>query len=224
MLRVALPQRRAVPAADTSGEPFEHMREQLRQGIKVASVPQLFPTPRELALRLVDEAKVCAGERVLEPSAGTGELVSAIISRGLMGLERGQVVAVELNHTLAEALRTRRSKTLYASEENYDVRCADFLQCTVEQMGTFHRVVMNPPFDDEVAHVTHALGFLKPGGRLVSVMSTGVLFRQDRKTAAFRELLEQRGGTIERLPDGSFEQSGTSVHTVLVTIDSEDSL
>jgi tRNA1(Val) A37 N6-methylase TrmN6 len=154
MLRDALPQRRAVPAADASAEPFEHMREQLRQGIKVASVPQLFPTPRELALRLVDEAKVCAGERVLEPSAGTGELVSAIISRGLMGLERGQVVAVELNHTLAEALRTRRSKTLYASEENYDVRCADFLQCTVEQMGTFHRVVMNPPFDDEVAHVT----------------------------------------------------------------------
>lgn len=85
----------------------------------------------------------------------------------------------------------------------------------------YDRVVMNSPFANgaDVAHVTHAFSFLRPGGRLVAIMSAAVKFRSDRKTKAFRELVEAHGGEIEDLPEGSFRASGTDVRTVLVTID-----
>jgi hypothetical protein len=50
-------------------------------------------------------------------------------------------------------------------------------------------------------------------------MSSCVTFRQDRCATAFRALVEERGGTIEGLPEDSFKVSGTGVSAVLVTID-----
>lgn len=79
---------------------------------------------------------------------------------------------------------------------------------------------MNPPFDRgrDVDHVTHALKFLKPGGRLVSIMAAGVEYRTDRKTSDFRATVERFKGSIRDLPFGSFAESGTNVNTVIVTM------
>ena len=66
--------------------------------------------------------------------------------------------------------------------------------------------------------VTHAMRFLRPGGKLASIMSTGVEFREDRRTREFRELVRLHGGRIERLPSGTFRESGTDVETVLVVM------
>jgi 16S rRNA G1207 methylase RsmC len=109
----------------------------------------------------------------------------------------------------------------YLREEGYQVEEADFM--TVPQRQDFDRVLMNPPFSkgQDVKHVTHALGFLKPGGRLVAIMGAGVTFRQDKRTTDFRELVQSMGGTIEPLPEGSFKSSGTMVNTVIVVIDKE---
>ena len=65
----------------------------------------------------------------------------------------------------------------------------------------------------------HALTFLRPGGRLVAVMSAGVRFRQDARSTSFRALLHDLPAEIHDLPDGSFLASGTAVQTVIVTID-----
>lgn len=79
---------------------------------------------------------------------------------------------------------------------------------------------MNPPFagQDDVRHVMHAFGFLRRNGRLVAIMSAGILFRTNKLTTAFRDLVADRGGAIEPLPEGSFRSSGTSVNTCIVTI------
>jgi hypothetical protein len=50
------------------------------------------------------------------------------------------------------------------------------------------------------------------------IASAGVTYRDDRKYRALRDLISQRGGSIETLPAGSFAMSGTGVHTVMVTI------
>ncbi len=97
----------------------------------------------------------------------------------------------------------------------------DFL--TVQPEPVYDRVIMNPPFcrQADIKHVTHALRFLKPnGGLLVSVMSAGVTFRQNKLTTDFRQLVEERGGVIEKLPEGSFKASGTMVETVIAVIPS----
>jgi hypothetical protein len=47
-------------------------------GVQVVTAPGLFPTPPKLATRMAALAKIEPGHRVLEPSAGTGNLVRAV--------------------------------------------------------------------------------------------------------------------------------------------------
>jgi predicted RNA methylase len=189
--------------ADPRAAEFAQLKEQAKHGVEVVTAPELFVTPPELAQRVAETADIKPGHTVLEPSAGTGALLEAARERG------GITTAVEINYKLASLLSQRFD----------DVRTADFLQCGAE-LGKFDRVIMNPPFADQadIAHVTHAMTFLKEGGKLVAIMSAGVSFRTDRKAARFRATVEKMGGTIEALPPDSFKLSGTSVNTVLVQV------
>lgn len=175
----------------------------LKSGVQVAVAPQLFPTPAALAERVVEAADIRPGDSVLEPSAGTGALIEALP-------EGAEVQAVEVNYSLVSALTNRFPAV--------SVVQADFMQWESQQR--FDKIIMNPPFanQQDIDHVTHALKFLKEGGKLVAIMSAGVEFRQDKKARGFRDMVERLGGTIERLPDDSFKESGTSVNTVLVEI------
>lgn len=173
---------------------------------------QAFYTPDALAADVVAEACVGEGMRVLEPNAGEGALARHAVEAG------GQVWAVEINSTLRSHLE------FVVGEE---VHLGDFLTMTPRDFATngeewqFDRVVMNPPFakQADAKHVLHAYGMLKPGGRLVAIMSAAVTFRETALYREVRELVEMTGGRIERLPEGSFRESGTSVNTVLVVID-----
>lgn len=69
----------------------------------------------------------------------------------------------------------------------------------------------------DIDYVLHAYKFLKPGGRLVSIMSSSVTFRENRKTVEFRELLNACG-TFGHNPEGSFKESGTMVNTIIVVM------
>jgi hypothetical protein len=53
---------------------------------------------------------------------------------------------------------------------------------------------MNPPFEkgQDIEHVRHAYDQLKPGGRVVAIMSEGPFFRSDKKATEFRDWLESR--------------------------------
>lgn len=164
---------------------------------------QYFPTPTAVVQRMLELAGLKPGMEVLEPSAGSGAIATAVAASGASVdcFERDPGYAGVLTET--SAART--------------VRVADFL--TVPAESRYDRVVMNPPFTKgaDIAHVEHALRFLKPEGLLVSVMSWAVTF-PTRKTAKFRALVEARGGTVEAVGEGAFVESGTSVDTVIVTI------
>jgi len=90
----------------------------------------------------------------------------------------------------------------------------------VNRIPLVDAVVANPPFgrQADIDHVRHALEFVRPGGRLVAVMSGGTAFRENRKAVGFRELVELHRGTIEDLPENTFAAAGTNVRTVLVTL------
>src|SRR5262245_66437379 len=62
-------------------KPFKQLAEQIKNGVQVIVADQLFPTPPELAERMVDLLEVEAGVCVLEPSAGTGNLIAPIHER-----------------------------------------------------------------------------------------------------------------------------------------------
>lgn len=187
---------------------FDDMKDALRNGVAVVAVsaPELFPTPAPLAARMVRIAGPCMGWRVLEPSAGTGNIVREIEKTD------AAVVAVEIDPRLANALRDGTPRV-----NRRDVRHGDFAELA-PGLGSFDAVIMNPPFSCEIDHVRAAFGLLYEGGVLVSVMSAGVKFRSDKVHEEFRAFVASHGGTIEDLPEGSFAESGTSVRTVLVTI------
>lgn len=165
-----------------------------------------FPTPDALADPVVAMIDIPDGAVVLEPSAGNGALVRAI----LRAQPSAEVRCYELLKDNARQL----------DEEDVLVTRADFL--TVAPVGrAFDAVVMNPPFADgaDVAHVTHAFGFVKSGGALVAIMSAGVLYRQDRAHMAFRARVAELGGRFEENPEGAFKESGTMVRTVTLVVE-----
>lgn len=165
---------------------------------------EFFPTPDAVVDRVHELADMHFNMVVLEPSAGRAAMVQRC--------KQFQFV---------HCIEKMPSNAQYLREIGWfdSVTEADFLN--VAPIPTFDRVLMNPPFSkaQDVKHVTHALGFLKPGGRLVAIMGAGVTFRQDKRTTEFREMVERMGGTIELLPEGSFKCSGTMVQTVIVTLD-----
>lgn len=219
---IAAQERAIVPrsvSTYTAPEPtkFDAMRDSLKAGVQVVSAPQLFPTPPELAARMVEEAKIQDGMEVLEPSAGTGAIVDAIrrqMASGVAG--RCAIRAVEIDPKLAHRLAFN---DCLGGER---VTPGDFLAQN-GNLGKFDRVLMNPPFADgaDIDHVRHAYGFLKPCGRLVAIMCEGPFFRSDRKSTEFRAWLDSVGGTSEQLPSGTFKDSGTGVNTRLVVIDAQ---
>jgi predicted RNA methylase len=179
---------------------FDAMKQTLKAGVQIAVAPQLFPTPPELAKRMASLADLGWHDRVLEPSAGTGNLIHAIVDAE----PTTRIHAVEINRALCDALPSN----LLADGEAF---CADFLTCTVEQLGRFNKILMNPPFDHgaDVAHVKHALHFLERDSILVALCANG-----PRQQAELQPLAT----TWEELPDGTFAEQGTTVRVVLLTV------
>lgn len=165
---------------------------------------QFYPTPPEVAEQLITLAALGPGHEVLEPSAGTGAIAepAARIAAAVDCIELAAGNAAEIR----------------AGGYARTVTVQDFL--TVPPDPRYDRVLMNPPFarGADVRHVLHALRFVKPGGRLVAVMSPGVTFHKSRAARELRALAEAAGGEFEELPAGSFTGSGTPADTVLAVV------
>ncbi|WEE27748.1 LPD38 domain-containing protein [Aeromonas hydrophila] len=164
-----------------------------------------FPTPESHAADLVALAGIEPGMTVLEPSAGHGMLAEAARAAG------AKVDAVELAGDLREILQAK----------GFSLVGSDFMATTPAQ--SYDAVVMNPPFSDDmdVDHVRHAYDHLKPGGRLVAIVSATAGDRQNNKNKAFREWFDGLGGSEQAMPEGSFKASlnPTDVRTKIFVID-----
>jgi protein-L-isoaspartate O-methyltransferase len=184
------------PKEDPEAAQVQALRDSLKTGVQVAVAPSLFPTPPDVAERMVELAEIEPGHSVLEPSAGTGNLIKAMSNIR----PNGTVTAVEINYSLCKLLEPLADEIVRA----------DFLECNGD-LGTFDRIVMNPPFDmgADIKHIEHALGMLKPGGVLVALCANG-----PRQRAAFID----RADYWEDLPEGTFRDQGTSVRSALMVL------
>lgn len=167
---------------------------------------QAFYTPPDIAAQMCRKAHVRPWSRFLEPSAGAGNILRAAISE--CGAEPALCWAVEID-----------AKVIGQLPEGVPVLNRDFLDVRAFPHG-FDAVVMNPPFtkDQDCKHVRHAFEFLRPGGRLVSVMLGNT------SRSAFHTLTKELWGAgaetrTENLPPESFKESGTKVPTILLTVE-----
>jgi SAM-dependent methyltransferase len=173
---------------------------------RAVSAFQLFQTPPDLAARLVAALELQPGQTVLEPSAGLGRILDA--------LPKGcNVVAVEMAANIAGELFQQNRPDVKLIQR-------DFLTCSPDDpafnsgpgASRFDAVAMNPPFHlrADVRHILHARQFLKPGGRLAALC-----FDTPHRAKALRHLC----ATWEHIPAGTFGKEGTSVPTVLLTME-----
>lgn len=165
-----------------------------------------FETPVPKAKDVVVRADIRPGMTVLEPNAGGARLAS--LAAEIVGID--SVKCVEIQPSLVSALR----------EKGYSVIEADFLTLEPNQDDLVERVVMNPPFQkrSDILHVMHAAKWLKPGGKLVAIMSAGITNRQDRLATQFAAFLEEHSGVVTPNAANTFKESGTSVSSVTVEL------
>lgn len=165
---------------------------------------QAFYTPPALAKRLVELAQIQPGNVVLEPSAGEGAIVQAVIDTGV---RLGGLTAVELDEEAMPVL----IKVVEGREAV--VYNEDFLHLPLRR-GDFDRILMNPPFsrNQDVAHVARALPLLAPGGVLVAVMSPNTARQK------FQDLIFAHDYDVEEVPAGTFKEAGTNIATIILTI------
>ena len=166
---------------------------------------QFFATPDALAERLVGLACVTPHCRVLEPSAGQGAIAD------LMRDVADECVVVELMPQNVIALK----------RQGYDPYDVDFLTLSDRDIGTFDKIVANPPFtkNQDIDHIRHMHSMLKPGGKLVSVASRSWTFGSQKKQAGFRKWLEDEGAIVTELDSGEFKESGTGVASVIIEVE-----
>lgn len=196
-----------------ASDPREAMGLAVEKGeaVNTRTLLQSFYTPPPLAGRVVTSVRLKHGMRVLEPSAGGGALV----------LAAARVAAVDIDAYDVDPLVIARLDAVRPAVVDAGgtllVKIQDFL--TVKPDPIYDAVIMNPPFagGQDVAHVTHAIGFLEPGGALAAIMWPGWQTATTKAAVAFRALLATMAEhKVEDIPAGTFEH--TDVATILLAL------
>lgn len=183
---------------DVLADSHEAKPEKRQQSTAVSKDLQYYPTPMAVVKNVLGELSIGEGEIVLEPSCGCGRFMDGIARKFPQARCRG----IEVDAARAEEARAKGHKVL----------TANFLE-TIPSEQCDH-VVMNPPFYGKhyAKHIEHALKYLKPGGRLTAILP--ITARTDHG------LVDSMGYKTRwrDLPFGSFRESGTNIHTTVLTI------
>lgn len=192
-------QRKAEELRDNGRTVIQNMNARRKElELLSAGIPGFFPTPPEICGRMTGYAELYEGLKVLEPSAGSGNIAAAIREY------RIDPYCIEYNYSLYELLKGK----------GYNVQQGDFLEHTQK----YDRILMNPPFEKgiDAKHILHALGLLNDGGIIVAICSAGLFYRDDRED--FRAAIDEYMTHEETLESGTFKQSGTMVQSKLIVL------
>jgi hypothetical protein len=142
--------------------------------------PDFYPTPPEVAATMLDPLDL-RGRVVVEPSAGSGNLVEAALSRGAE-----EVLWCEPEPKLRAILATIRGGRSIGN---------DWLDVKAEQISHVDVICMNPPFSSDEAHILYAWEIAPPGCEIVALANWHTLdpWRGTRKKIQIGKLVEAYG-------------------------------
>jgi phospholipid N-methyltransferase len=122
--------------------------------ITVDKTTECHVTPSAVALRMVDHLQTDKCSAVLEPQAGTGNLIKALLDSGLPA---GQITAIEKHIGLCQSITGRFTGDQLINPEN---RCFLDYAKVFSTQKRFSRIIMNPPFRQIKKHMNAALSLL----------------------------------------------------------------
>jgi predicted RNA methylase len=117
--------------------------------------PDHYPTPAEVAAEMLDSLDL-RGRVVLEPSAGSGNLVRECLERGA-----AEVIWCEPEKQLRSIIYGMNGRHIYLLN--------DFLRVEADFVSHVDLIVMNPPFSADEAHILHAWEIAPPGCEIVAL-------------------------------------------------------
>ena len=184
-----------------------------------ASSSAFYPTPVELARRLLSGVDWTFVQSMLEPSAGKGDLAEAVLrlrkssakySRNMDGIDEMvdafDLDCVEIDPNLRAILKSK----------GFRVVGDDFLR--FQTCKRYSLIVMNPPFRDGAKHVLKALEMQRNGGAVYAILNAETLRNlctNVRRTLV--ERLEEYGAEIEYVPSAfSDAERKTNVEAALI--------
>lgn len=176
---------------------------------------EFYPTPPELAKKLIDDDLMLSVKTVLDPSAGKGDLLNAMNTRFRdrwsysRDYRQYDCYAVEIDPDLRAILK----------EKSYRLIGSDFLSCKL--YSQFDLILMNPPFSCGEKHLLKALEMQKNGGKIRCILNAETIrnpYTNDRKLLV--QLLESYGAKIEYVKNAfSHAEVKTDVEVALIRVD-----
>jgi hypothetical protein len=165
---------------------------------------QFFATPDGLADKLVELAGIKKNQNVLEPSAGQGAIVKAVLRIGKVDKVYGYEL-MPVNRIFLEKI------------DGYISLGEDFMNADPIK---FDRIIANPPFskNQDIDHVMRMYNFLSNDGRMVAITSRHYQMSNNKKETTFKKWLYLLGAEIHEIPKGAFKESGTEVGGLIIVI------
>ena len=149
------------------------------------TISGFYPTPATVVGMMLRElGPLTSNDRVLEPSAGKGDIADRLVAVGV------RPAVIEPHPVLAAVLRSKGYEPFEGKFEDFAPR------------DPFDRIIMNPPFADtlDMIHVRRAFDLLDVGGILVSLITDGEDDATPDERAAFaRWLMEDSQIQVARM-------------------------
>ena len=188
-----------------------------------------YPTPRQVAEKLLADVDLKGVKYILEPSAGKGDLLRETVM--FMYTATRRKYGLEYNYPETEYEKKQAWSGIHADcieidpalrrmleEEGLRVIHDDFL--TFETQMRYDLCVMNPPFDQGADHLLKALDLMRRGGQIARILNAETIRNPySYKREELLKLLNQYGARI-RFLEGAFSDAErqTDVDVALVTV------
>lgn len=138
-----------------------------------------YPTPVEVIEQMLSLTDL-SGKIVLEPSAGSGNIVDYCKDHGAR-----DVIACEINDKLRAVVASKCK-----------VIAKDFLKVTPDMISHVDVIIMNPPFSAEEAHLLHAWDIAPEGCEIISLCNSKMIeYCGYTNRNKIREIIKLNGGT-----------------------------
>ena len=140
-----------------------------------------YPTPENVIVEMLKVSDV-ADKIILEPSAGTGNIVDYLNKMGAK-----EVLTCEINDKLRSSLAGKSQ-----------IIGTDFLELKAEDISHIDMIVMNPPFSTIRQHILHAWDIAPGGCEIVSLANSNIVeshYGDDKDKQRIIEMIENNGST-----------------------------
>ena len=136
--------------------------------IEVDKNTECHITPDKESLKMVDYlGYISEGSRILEPQAGTGQLIKALLERGV---NVSQITAIERNVSLMQSTAEKY--------QGLDIVNDCFLEYSkFYNDKKFDFILSNPPFKNKQKHVKACIDLLDENGVMVALVPTTFFYK-----------------------------------------------